>query len=77
MQGFNYRLLKRGDLWSDPLRVAALTLLAFAIFFALVGTTMLVWMTVLQLYPPARRFAALVGSAATSRPIASVATRRS
>jgi hypothetical protein len=28
-------------------------------------------------YPPARRLAAFVGSAATSRPIASVATRKS
>jgi predicted Na+-dependent transporter len=32
-----------GDLWSDPLQVAGLTLLAFAIFFALVGATMLVF----------------------------------
>ncbi len=32
-----------GDLWSDPLRVAGLTLLAFAVFFALVGATMLVF----------------------------------
>jgi BASS family bile acid:Na+ symporter len=32
-----------GDLWSDPLQVAALTLLAFAVFFALVGATMLVF----------------------------------
>jgi BASS family bile acid:Na+ symporter len=32
-----------GDLWSDPLQLAALTLLAFAIFFALVGATMLVF----------------------------------
>jgi predicted Na+-dependent transporter len=32
-----------GDLWADPLQVAALTLLAFAIFFALVGATMLVF----------------------------------
>jgi hypothetical protein len=43
MQGFAYWLLKRGDLWSDPLHVAALTLLAFAIFFVLVGATMLVF----------------------------------
>src|SRR5258707_791131 len=32
-----------GDLWSDPLQVAGLTLLAFAIFFALVGATMLMF----------------------------------
>jgi predicted Na+-dependent transporter len=32
-----------GDLWSDPLQVLSLTLLAFAIFFALVGATMLVF----------------------------------
>src|SRR3954453_11005694 len=32
-----------GDLWSDPLQVAGLTLLAFGIFFALVGATMLVF----------------------------------
>src|SRR3954468_6035460 len=32
-----------GDLWSDPLQVAGLTLLAFAIFFTLVGATMLVF----------------------------------
>src|SRR6195952_3847700 len=32
-----------GDLWSDPLQVAGLTLLAFAIFFALLGATMLVF----------------------------------
>jgi predicted Na+-dependent transporter len=32
-----------GDLWADPLPVAGLTLLAFAIFFALVGATMLVF----------------------------------
>jgi predicted Na+-dependent transporter len=31
------------DLWSNPLQVAALALLAFAIFFALVGATMLVF----------------------------------
>jgi BASS family bile acid:Na+ symporter len=32
-----------GDLWSDPLQVLSLTLLAFTIFFALVGATMLVF----------------------------------
>ena len=32
-----------GDLWANPLQVAGLTLLAFAIFFALVGATMLVF----------------------------------
>jgi predicted Na+-dependent transporter len=32
-----------GDLWADPLKVAGLTLLAFAIFFALLGATMLVF----------------------------------
>jgi BASS family bile acid:Na+ symporter len=32
-----------GELWSDPLQVLSLTLLAFAIFFALVGATMLVF----------------------------------
>jgi predicted Na+-dependent transporter len=32
-----------GDLWANPLQVAGLMLLAFAIFFALVGATMLVF----------------------------------
>ena len=32
-----------GDLWADPLRVAAVALLSFAIFFALLGATMLVF----------------------------------
>jgi BASS family bile acid:Na+ symporter len=32
-----------GDLWADPLQVAGLALLAFAIFFALLGATMLVF----------------------------------
>jgi predicted Na+-dependent transporter len=32
-----------GDVWADPLRVAGLALLAFAIFFALTGATMLVF----------------------------------
>jgi BASS family bile acid:Na+ symporter len=32
-----------GDLWSNPLQVLSLTLLAFALFFALVGATMLVF----------------------------------
>jgi predicted Na+-dependent transporter len=32
-----------GDLWSHPLQVAAFALLAFAVFFVLVGATMLVF----------------------------------
>lgn len=32
-----------GSLWADPLKVAGLALLAFAIFFALLGATMLVF----------------------------------
>jgi predicted Na+-dependent transporter len=32
-----------GDLWADPLRVAGLAVLAFAIFFTLLGATMLVF----------------------------------
>lgn len=32
-----------GDLWADPLRVAGVTVLSFAIFFTLLGATMLVF----------------------------------
>ncbi|MEA2881320.1 MAG: hypothetical protein QOH32_539 [Bradyrhizobium sp.] len=32
-----------GDLWADPLRVAGVALLSFAIFFTLLGATMLVF----------------------------------
>lgn len=32
-----------GDVWADPLRVAGVALLAFAIFFTLLGATMLVF----------------------------------